>query len=150
MHKYRAKPTTVAGIRFASKAEATRYGELVLLEKSRQVFKLECQPRYRLCPWVANLSEDDVLPELGAYVADFRYCLQPFCICAWGCVVEDVKGFKTPLYKWKKKHFEAQYRIQVREVTMTGRRRFSAGFVASSRKRKASSRPDPILREGTR
>lgn len=31
-------------------------------------------------------------------------------------VVEDVKGFKTPLYKWKKKHVEAQYGITIREI----------------------------------
>jgi hypothetical protein len=28
-----------------------------------------------------------------------------------------VKGFKTPLYRWKKKHVEAQYGITIREVT---------------------------------
>ena len=29
---------------------------------------------------------------------------------------EDVKGFKTPLYRWKKKHVEAQYKITVVEI----------------------------------
>jgi hypothetical protein len=31
-------------------------------------------------------------------------------------VVEDVKGFKTELYRWKKKHVEAQYGIEIVEI----------------------------------
>lgn len=40
-HKYHAKPTTVDGIRFASKAEARRYSELRLLEKAGEIKNLE-------------------------------------------------------------------------------------------------------------
>ncbi len=31
-------------------------------------------------------------------------------------VVEDVKGFKTPLYRWKKRHVEAQYGFRILET----------------------------------
>jgi hypothetical protein len=31
-------------------------------------------------------------------------------------VVEDVKGMRTPMYRWKKKHVEAQYGITITEV----------------------------------
>ena len=52
---------------------------------------------------------------LGDWIADFVYeeLQQPG---AWIAVAEDVKGMKTPLYRWKKKHVEAQYGIQIRET----------------------------------
>ena len=31
-------------------------------------------------------------------------------------MTEDVKGFKTPLYRWKKKHVAAQYGIDILET----------------------------------
>lgn len=104
-HKYHAKPTTVDGIRFSSMKEAKRYGELKLREKAGEICDLEMQSKY---PLVAGSGAHYV----GQYVADFRY----FDLRAKRIVVEDVKGFKTPLYKWKKKHVEAQYGIQIREV----------------------------------
>ena len=112
-HKYRAIATEVDGIEFPSKAEARRYSELKLLEKARKIFGLQRQPRYRLC---AFTNRADGPKELGHYVADFRYHTTEWCGCAWGCVVEDVKGVKTDLYRWKKKHVEAQYGITITEV----------------------------------
>ena len=49
---------------------------------------------------------------IGVYRADFKYHdkeTMPY-------VVEDVKGFATALYRWKKKHVEAQYGIVIREI----------------------------------
>ena len=116
--KYGAVKETVDGITFHSRKEANRYRELKLLEKAGEIYRLQLQPRYRLCPfwpeWKTSTAEP--VPEIGHYVADFRYCTTERCICAWGCVVEDVKGMKTPLYRWKKKHVEAQYGIEIREV----------------------------------
>jgi len=105
--------TEVDGIVFHSAKEARRYQELKMLEKLGKIFRLKLQPRYRLCAWT---TKTDPQPALGDYVADFRYCNHAGCMCVWGCTVEDVKGFKTPLYRWKKKHVEAQYGIQIREV----------------------------------
>jgi Protein of unknown function (DUF1064) len=113
--KYGARRTTVDGITFASQREAARYRELKLLVLARKIFRLILQPRYRLVAFAPAWREREAI-ELGHYVADFRYCNHAGCLCAWGCTVEDVKGFKTPLYRWKKKHVEAQYGIQVREV----------------------------------
>ncbi len=112
--KYGAIKTTVDGITFDSKKEAARYAELKALETAGKIFNLQRQPRYRLCAWTSRDIES--IPALGHYVADFRYCNVKGCICAWGCQVEDVKGFKTPLYRWKKKHVEAQYGITIRET----------------------------------
>lgn len=120
VHKYRAKRTEVDGISFASKKEAARYVELKLLEKAGKIEQLELQPRFPLYAQstsgylvrAARTAVDPKLLKIGEYRADFKYRdgrTVPY-------VVEDVKGFRTDLYKWKKKHVEAQYGITVREV----------------------------------
>lgn len=87
-------------IRFSSRAEARRYGELQLLVKAGQVKDLKLQTRW---PLVVRLTV------IGHYVSDFDY------IDAGNGhkkVVEDTKGGAvTDLFEWKKKHFEAQYGI---------------------------------------
>jgi hypothetical protein len=113
-NKYRAQPTEVDGIRFHSKKEARRYTELKLLEKAGQIRELSLQPRYELlAPLpVGHSMAGKRLECIGAYVADFRYREGPQGLL----VIEDVKGMKTPLYRWKKKHFEAQYGLTITEV----------------------------------
>jgi hypothetical protein len=117
-HKYGAKPTTVDSIRFDSQAEARRYRELKLLEKAGQINSLCLQPVYELR---APNDHDQWGSEqkIGEYRADFSYqeCNHGNGHRGWRTIVEDVKGFKTPLYRWKKKHVEAQYGITIREVT---------------------------------
>lgn len=109
--KYNAVKTTVDGITFHSAKEARRYAELKLLEKAGELHNLNLQPE-----WYLHAKGGR---RIGIYIADFQYC-----VCAGGSancgwckvVIEDVKGFKTPLYRWKKKHVEAQYGIQIREL----------------------------------
>jgi len=48
---------------------------------------------------------------IGRYVADFVYA-GPENVHT----IEDAKGYRTPLYAWKKKHFEAEYGIPITEV----------------------------------
>lgn len=114
--KYRNVKTTVDGIVFDSKKEAHRYAELLWLVELKRIFRLQVQPKYRLCAFRPEWRTETEPTLIGHYVADFRYCHTAHCGCAWGCVVEDVKGVKTALYKWKKKHFEAQYKIKIVEV----------------------------------
>ena len=102
-HKYGAKPQTVDGIRFASTKEAKRYGELRLLEKAGEIQELKLQPEFPLCVDGTRI---------GVYRADFEYVETR----TWDLAIEDVKGVKTPLYKWKKKHVEAQFGITIREL----------------------------------
>lgn len=114
--KYGAKRTTVDGITFASMKEARRYQELKLLEKAGEIHGLRLQPRFPLCADRGVPPEPPVI--LGYYIADFEYCE---CRRGQKCertrrVVEDVKGFKTPLYRWKKKHMAAEHGIQIREI----------------------------------
>jgi hypothetical protein len=102
--KYGATPTTVDGIRFHSAKE------LKLLEKAGEIRELELQPRFPLLTPVPGSTTGRA--RVGDYVADFRYREGQKGLL----VVEDVKGFKTQAYRWKKKHVEAQYGIQIREV----------------------------------
>lgn len=108
--KYRAVKTTVDGVTFDSRKEANRYCELKLLEKAGEIARLELQPRYDLD--VIGGVVKDVRFTIGTYRGDFKYLDKR--TTTW--VIEDVKGFKTPLYRWKKKHVEAQYGIQIREL----------------------------------
>jgi len=86
--KYGAKKTTVAGIEFDSKAEARRYGELVILERAGYIKNLERQPVYILLPAVVVGGRKK--PALR-YKADFRY----YDTKARETVVEDVKSPAT-------------------------------------------------------
>ena len=111
--KYHAVPTVVDGIRFASKAEARRFGELKLLQKAGKICELELQPRFKL--YVSDPDGEEI--KIGTYIADFSYLLlDKFGDNFSTEVVEDVKGFRTDLYLWKKKHFEIQCGIKITEV----------------------------------
>src|SRR5512146_2591052 len=100
--KYHAKPEIVDGIRFASRKEAKRYGELKLLERGRRIFDLVLQPRFPL---------DVQGQHICTYIGDFRYQEGAKVIC------EDTKGFRTPEYKLKRKLFLVLYpSIEHREI----------------------------------
>jgi hypothetical protein len=108
--KYGAKSVTIDGIRFASRLEGNRYGELKLLERAGEISLL--LPQYRF-PLMAPNNE-----VVGFYVADFFYEEDGKRVC------EEAKGFWTDLAKWKVKHFKAQYPyIEFREVRSSGLRR---------------------------
>jgi len=103
-----AVPTVVDGVRFASKREAKRYGELCWLQKAHAIRDLVLQPKFPC----AVTDTSGVLHVIGSYRGDFSYV----DVATGALVVEDVKGARTPLYAWKKKHVEAQYGIVIREV----------------------------------
>lgn len=102
-NKYNAKKVTIDGITFASGKEGRRYGELKLLERAREIFDLKLQPRFPII--IKNFK-------ICTYVADFQYLKlgDPYE------TVEDCKGFKTPIYKLKKKLMLAVYGIEVLET----------------------------------
>ncbi len=125
--KYGATRTTALGISFHSKREADRYRELLLLAKAHKILDLRLQPRYTLCALVLegadcrNVNAGTIANRrhpVGDYVADFEYreSSHPNGYSDWRTVVEDVKGVKTDLYKLKKRLFEAQYGISIRET----------------------------------
>lgn len=102
--KYNNVPTVVDGIRFASKREAKRYGELKLALQAGAIRDLRRQVRYPLT--VSGVERTTT------YIADFVY----EDVATGETVVEDAKGFKTKEYILKAKMVLAQYGITIREV----------------------------------
>lgn len=100
--KYHAKKTEVDGITFASRKEAARYQELRLLERGGVITDLRLQ-----VPFV--LVEKSCYGRAIKYVADFVY------IEDGQMVVEDVKGYRTDVYKLKKRLL-AERGIEIRET----------------------------------
>lgn len=93
--KYGNKKTMAGGKLFDSGKEARRYSELRLLEKSGKISGLKNQVRFLLQPSFVSAG---VTHRKIEYVADFVY------LDSMGdMIVEDTKGFKTELYKLKKK-----------------------------------------------
>lgn len=91
---------------FDSRAEAQRWAELLLLQRSGQIAELRRQQRLAL---MAPYDDEDKI--VGHYVADFTY------VEDGKQIIEDVKGgAMTDLAAWKMKHVEAQYGTKVRIV----------------------------------
>lgn len=88
--------------RFPSKLECRRYCELHIMEACREISDLELQPRF---PIIVNNIK------VGEYRSDFRYKEKDGTV-----IVEEAKGFRTPVYKLKKKIIEAQYGIKIKET----------------------------------
>ena len=103
MTKYRAIKTVVDGITFDSKKEAKRYSELKMMEKAGIITTLRLQPEFK-CMVKGK--------KVCTYKADFEYLMVdeegPDGQIGY-YIVEDVKGFKTPVYRLKKKLVEACY-----------------------------------------
>ena len=99
--KYNAIKTVVDGVTFDSRKEARRYSELKLLEKCGKIHSLTLQPRFDL---IVNGTK------CGFYRADFKYTENNREI------VEDCKGFKTPVYRLKKKLVKAIYGVDILET----------------------------------
>lgn len=125
--KYRAVKETIDGITFDSKREAARYRDLVLRMKAGDIRRLRCQPRYALCPLIieeadardinAGVNSLRRLP-ICDYIADFEYeeSDRGYGGIVWRLIVEDVKGVRTDVYKLKKRWFQTQYGMQIREI----------------------------------
>ena len=97
-HKFKAKPQTLDGIHFASKKEMNHYLNLQKLQElGKIVFFLRQAPFH--------------LPGGIKYVCDFMV------FWANGTVTfQEVKGFKTEMYKAKKKLVEHYYPLEIIEV----------------------------------
>ena len=100
--KYHNKKVIIDGIKFDSKLEANRYKELKLLEKKGYILDLKLQPSYDLIP---SFKKNGKIYRKITYKADFSYVTTKDN----QVVVEDTKGFKTPVYMLKKKLFEYMY-----------------------------------------
>lgn len=96
--KYHNKKTVVDGIKFDSQKEAKRYQELKMLQQGGKIAELRLQVPFLLIP--KQQSERAV-----KYIADFVY----LDIASGDMVVEDTKGYRTDVYKLKRKLFKWRY-----------------------------------------
>jgi len=107
MSKYGAIKIEVSGIKFDSKAEARRYGQLIMLERAGHIKNLERQVVYILAPAVVLGGRKK--PALR-YIADFKYSDPK----SNDFIVEDVKGVVTPLFRVKQHLMKSVHGIDVR------------------------------------
>lgn len=98
-HKYGARRVVVDGISFPSQREADRWIGLCMMGKAGAIKNLRRQVRYKL------IMET-------VYVSDFEYDV----VETGEHVVEDSKGYRTPLYQRKKKLMKEQHGVEIREV----------------------------------
>ncbi len=106
MSKYRSVKTVVDGLTFDSKAEASHYGSLKLLQRSGVISGLSMQPRF---PMVVEGKK------ICTYVADFSFLDRDGKLN-----IHDVKGVKTPVYRLKYKLFHALYPdLRITEITLS-------------------------------
>lgn len=97
-NKYSNKKITIDGLKFDSKKEGKRYTELKLLEAAGEITNLEMQKRFEIIPKQAGERASN-------YIADFVY----YDFNKQRKVIEDVKGFKTDVYKLKRKLVKLKY-----------------------------------------
>ena len=109
--KYHSKKVIIDGIKFDSKREGEYYQKLKILLKQGLIkdLDLELQKEYLLQDkFVINGKTRRKI----TYRADFSYVSTEDDKLH----VVDVKGFRTELYKLKKKLFEYKYNIEIEEI----------------------------------
>lgn len=99
--KYQNVKGEADGLSFDSQKEKKRYGQLKMLLRAKLISELELQARF---PILVNGVK------ICTYIADFKY------IRDRKLVAEDTKGFRTPVYRLKKKLVEAIYGIKILET----------------------------------
>lgn len=108
MNKYKNKKVVVDNILFDSKKEANYYTKLKILKDAGKISGLRLQEKFVLQP---SFKLHDKTYRAITYVADFVYK------DSQGQVhVVDTKGYRTEVYKIKKKLFMKKYGIEIEEV----------------------------------
>ena len=104
--KYGNRKVVLDGIRFDSQAEASRYGELKLLERAGEIELLAVHPVYRFS--VSGIF-------IGRYTPDFQYQVKG----EFDWIVEDVKSEETRKHRAYRRNLKlmwACHHIKVKEV----------------------------------
>lgn len=104
--KYHSKKVVIDGIEFMSKKEGNRYLQLKKLQEEGIISNLKMQVPFILVePFVLNGKKYRKME----YIADFVY------IRDGKQIVEDCKGYRTEVYKIKKKLMAYLYNIEIKE-----------------------------------
>lgn len=108
--KYKNKKVVYDGIKFDSQKEKNHYIGLKMSLKAGIIKDLELQKVFELQP---SFKKNGKTYRKITYKADFCY----FNIKEGKYIVEDVKGFKTEVYKLKKKLFEYKFKdYELKEI----------------------------------
>ena len=103
------KTMTSDGIEHHSQAEAKRWIQLKLLERSGEIKDLQRQVKYVLIP--SQKEGKKTIERECSYIADFVYTDKQ-----GNTVVEDTKGFRTKDYTIKRKLMLWVHKIKIKEV----------------------------------
>lgn len=107
MSKYKNKKVIIDNILFDSKKEANYYTYLKMLENTGKIRNLELQKKFIL---QGHFKLNDKTIRAITYIADFVYEDDK------GIHVVDTKGYRTEVYKIKKKLFAKKYGIEIEEI----------------------------------
>lgn len=107
--KYHNKKVKYDGYTFDSIRENNYYIKLKLLEKAGKIKELELQKEFELQP---SFKLNNKTSRKITYRADFTYKTTEDDKLH----VIDVKGYRTDVYRLKKKLFEYKYRIEIEEI----------------------------------
>lgn len=107
--KYRNKKVTYDGITFDSAKEANYYLKFSLMQEAGIIKDLELQKKFIL---QKGYTINDKKRREISYIADFCYISTKDDKYH----VVDIKGFRTDVYKLKKKLFEKKYGIEIEEL----------------------------------
>ena len=106
--KYSNVKVIIDGIKFDSKKEGAHYYKLKALQAAGKITNLTLQPKFDIA---ASVILDGTKRRVRYYIADFSYIDD-----AGKLVVEDVKGYKTELYKLKRHLVKERHGIEVVEI----------------------------------
>lgn len=107
--KYKNKKCIYNGIKFDSKKEMAYYIKLKMLEEKGKIKKLELQKTYELQP---SFKVNGKTYRKITYKADFSYVSTEDDKLH----IVDTKGFRTEVYKLKRKMFAYKYGIEIEEI----------------------------------
>ena len=125
--KYNSRKVTRNGETYDSIKEADRHGVLKLLERAGKISNLQRQVKFELIPAQKDPVTGKVIEWAVSYVADFVYDVPVHTQSinenghvvfgdGWKTIVEDVKGYRTPEYKLKKKMMLYLHNIRIKET----------------------------------
>lgn len=107
MMKYKNKKITFKGIKFDSIKERDYYTILKNYENIGRIKDLKLQVPFELIP---SYKINNKTIRGIKYIADFTYIQDN------KLHIVDVKGYRTEVYKLKKKLFEYKYKIEIEEI----------------------------------
>lgn len=108
-NKYNNTKVEYKGIKFDSIKEMKHYQLLEYLQKIGEIKELKLQVPYELIP---KYKINNKTVRKTTYIADFTYITTKDDKLH----IVDTKGFKTDVYRLKKKLFEYKYGVEVEEV----------------------------------